>query len=82
MHQVSSGRRRSPLGSFGRGVLFEPAGDGADEVLSADFALPVVGFAAGGAVGSDVVGGFLEDDFGHCVQSVQCGKRRVKWERT
>lgn len=47
-------------------MLFEPAGDGAHEVLSAYLAFPVVGFAAGGAGGSvDVVGGFLEDDFGH-----------------
>ena len=47
-------------------MLFEPAGEGTHEILATDFALPVVGFAAGGAVGSDVVGGFLEDDFGHC----------------
>lgn len=56
-------------------MLFEPAGDGAHEVLTTDFALPVVGFTGGGAVGSDVVGGFLEDDFGHCFMCVKCGKR-------
>ncbi len=47
-------------------MLFEPAGDGTHEVLAAHFAFPVVGFAAGGgAGGAGVVGGFLEDDFGH-----------------
>lgn len=65
MHQVSSGGRRSPLGPSGRGVLFEPAGEGAHEVLSADFSLPVLGLAAGGAGGSDVVGRLLEDNFRH-----------------
>ena len=48
-------------------MLFQPARDGAHEVLAAGcLAFPVVGFAAGGGVvGVDVVGGFLEDDFGH-----------------
>ncbi len=46
-------------------MLFEPAGDGTHEVLAAQFAFPVVGFAAGGGAGGAVVGGFLEDDFGH-----------------
>ena len=56
-------------------MLFEPAGEGADEVLAAELALPVLGLglgllgfaAGGGAGGSDVVGGLLEDDFGHGV---------------
>lgn len=65
MHQVSSGGRRSSLGPSGRGVLFEPAGEGAHEVLSADFSLPVLGLAAGGAGDSDVVGRLLEDNFRH-----------------
>ena len=46
-------------------MLFEPAGDGAHEVLAAPFAFPVVGFSAGGPGGSVVVGGLLEDDFRH-----------------
>ena len=52
-------------------MLFQPAGDGAHEVLAAGcLAFPVVGFAAGGGVvGVEVVGGFLEDDFGHGCQS-------------
>ena len=65
MHQVTSGGRGPPLGPFRRGVLFEPAGDGTHEVLSAGLSFPIVGSAAGGAGGSDVVGGILEDDFGH-----------------
>lgn len=65
MRQVSSRGRRSPLGPSGRGVLFKPAGEGAHEVLSADFSLPFLGLAAGGAGDSDVVGRLLEDDFGH-----------------
>lgn len=55
-------------------MLFEPAGDGAHEVLATDLALPVVGFTGGGAVGSDVVGGFLEDDFGHCLCVCSVGR--------
>ena len=47
-------------------MLFQPAGDGAHEVRSPHLALPVVGFAPGGAGGADVVGGVLEGDFGHC----------------
>ncbi len=46
-------------------MLFEPAGDGAHEVLAAPFAFPVVRFPAGGAGRSDVVRGFLKDDFRH-----------------
>ena len=47
-------------------MLFQPAGDGTHEILAAGYlAFPVVGFAAGGVGGEDVVGGFLEDDFGH-----------------
>ena len=46
-------------------MLLEPAGEGADEVLSAEFSLPVLGLAAGGALASGVVGRLLEDDFGH-----------------
>lgn len=46
-------------------MLLEPAGEGADEVLSAEFSFPVLGLAAGGALASGVVGRLLEDDFGH-----------------
>lgn len=46
-------------------MLFQPAGDGAHEVLSPHFSFPVVGFSAGGARGSDVVGGLVEGDFRH-----------------
>ena len=55
-----------------RSMLFEPGGDGADEVVIVIVivivaAVPVVGlrFAAGGSGGAGAVGGFLEDDFGH-----------------
>ena len=65
MGEVPPRGGRSPLRPFRRGVLFEPAGDGAHEVLSAHLAFPVVGFAASGAGGSDVVGGFLECDYWH-----------------
>ena len=65
MYQVASGGGGSPLGPFGRSVLLEPAGEGADEVLSAEFSLPILGLAAGGAGASGVVGRFLEGDFGH-----------------
>ena len=47
-------------------------------MLAAELALPVLGLgllgfaAGGGAGGSDVVGGLLEDDFGHGV-CVVCG---------
>ena len=46
-------------------MLFEPAGEGAHQVLSAHLSLPVLGFAASGARSSHVVGRLLEDDFGH-----------------
>ena len=46
-------------------MLLEPAGEGADEVLSAEFSLPFLRLAAGGAGASGVVRRFLEDDFGH-----------------
>lgn len=66
-------------------MLFQPAGDGAHEVLAAGLAFPVVGFAAGGVVGEDVVGGVLEDDFGHgwwgwvCVGMVGSVVRGLWW---
>ena len=46
-------------------MQLEPAGEGADEVLSAEFSLPVLGLAAGGAGASGVVGRLLECDLGH-----------------
>ena len=46
-------------------MLLEPAGEGADEVLSAKLSLPVLGLAAGGAGASGVVRGLLEGDFRH-----------------
>ena len=65
VYQVASGGRGSPLGLFGRSVLPEPAGEGADEVLSAEFSLPVLGLTAGGAGVSWVVGRLLEGDLRH-----------------
>ena len=65
MYQVASGGRGSPLGLFGRSVLLEPAGEGADEVLTAEFPLPVLGLAAGGAGASRVVSRLLENNFRH-----------------
>ena len=56
-------------------MLLEPAGKGADEVLSAEFSLPVLGLAAGGAGASGVVGRLLEDDFGHGGGLDESGKR-------
>lgn len=47
-------------------MLFEPAGDGAHEVLAPGFAFPVVGLSAGCWVGaSDGVDGVLEHDLRH-----------------
>ena len=58
-------------------MLFEPAGEGAHEVLAAHFPLPVLGLAAGCAGCADVVGGLLEDDFGH---GEIRGRSGAKWK--
>ena len=57
-------------------MLFEPAGEGADEILSAEFSLPVLGFAWGGAGTSGVVGRLLEGDFRHGEGFNGCAKRK------
>ena len=59
-------------------MLLEPAGEGADEVLSAEFSLPVLGLAAGGAAPSGVVRRFLESDFGHG-EGLDAWAKRKRW---
>ena len=60
-------------------MLFEPAGDGAHEILSAYFSFPVVGLSAGGSRGSDVVGRLLEHDFRHGKKDVGGGDFSFLW---